>query len=158
MTRLACVLVWRKWQSSTFRVPKTVIERRQLGAQIHNGEVHETATCDPTVLLSRSDHARSKTRTLHCGIDCEQAEVPALASQFHVDAAGKSTGGLDQQELSRIQKGGNFFWVGAIADGEKTLRAEGSVHQTRNVLGIFRLGSAGLDWFDARLVHDGLIF
>jgi hypothetical protein len=58
-----------------------------------------------------------------CGIHREQAKVPALATAFHVDAAGERPGFLDEQELSLLQQCAHFFWVGAVAIGEEMFSA-----------------------------------
>src|SRR5579864_4363681 len=88
IARSVCLLVRRKRQRPTFHIAKAVIKRRELLAKIHNGEVYETAARSPTMFLSSRHHAGSEAGTLRRRSDREQAEITALAPQFHVDASG----------------------------------------------------------------------
>ena len=103
VTGLVSLLVGRKGQGSAFPVTQTVIKPGQLGAQVHDGEIHEMAIRGATVLLRGGNQAGSQTAPLVCRIDCEQAEISAPASQFHVNAAGKCARFLGQQELAFLE-------------------------------------------------------
>src|SRR5580704_18478024 len=139
MARLVWMLVWRKGQSPFFDIPETAIKRRQLSAQIHDGKVHEMATCDATVLLGGRNQARSEAGALQFRIDREQAEVSTPVTQFHVHAADEHASFFGEQKLSFLQQGAHFFRVSAVCVDEEALWAESGIHQASNVLGVFEL-------------------
>jgi hypothetical protein len=139
MTRLVWMLIWRKGQRSAFNIPEPMIKRRQLRTQIHDGEVHKTATRRATVLLGGRNQARSEAGTLRFRIDREQPELSTLVTQFHVHATRENASVFGEQKLSFLHQGANFFRVGTVGGDEETLRAESGIHQPRNILGIVEL-------------------
>jgi len=88
MTRLVGVLVVREGKRSVFAIAQTMIKRGQFGPQVHNRQIHEAAACGAAIVFGGGDHARSKTGTLQCGFDREQAKISAIVSQLDVNASG----------------------------------------------------------------------
>ena len=143
--QLRRMLIVREREGSVFDVSEPPVVSVEFLAQIHDRQVHEKTAGGTAVFFGHRDQARTHTGSLSRGIDCEQAEISSIAAHFLINAADQDAGFFDEQEFSLLEKLAHFVWVGAVRVAEEALRAEGSVHQARNVFGVGEVGGARSD-------------
>jgi hypothetical protein len=121
-----------------------VVVGGQFLANIHEGEVHESASGGAALLLGGGDQARADSGALTLRLHCQQPEVTSFAAQFDINATGQHILFEEHEEFSLLEKGGYFLRVGAIGVDEETLGAKGSIHQARDCGRVGSFGGADL--------------
>lgn len=121
---------------AVFGVAEFAIEGRQLGAEIHDGQIHMVRAHLAGELFGGSHETATHAGFLKRGVNGEQAEVAAVSTELDVDDAGEGAVFFAEEEAAfpEIRKG--FVGYEAVAHDEEGLDFEGLVdegHEGREV-------------------------
>ena len=132
---------WKRFLAR-FHISVAAVERRQLGAQVHDLQVHHGATEGTGVILGGGEHPRPKSLALAGGVDAEQSEVCPLSMRFHIHASPKRAIFLNHQKGAGAEPRPDLVQRDAVDIHEKLLHLEGQVDEPGQGLGVGQTGDA----------------
>ena len=140
MTWLFHGRVGRQLRCAGFDVAEPPIKSRKFFAQVDHTQIHVVKSGGTGMLLGGRNQPRSQTAPLSRWIDRKQSKITAVASWFHVDAAGESLMILRKEEPPRGHQPMNSFGGDAIALDEESLHQKGRIDEARQSLDVSRQG------------------
>src|SRR5277367_2297687 len=126
-----------------FYVAEAAVERRQLRAQVHDAQVHRTATGGARMIFRCIHQAPAETAMLPRRVHGEQAEICSLTAQFDEHTCCEPGGVLGEEKIALLQHRLQQLGGDAIALDEKTFcGAESHVDQPHDGGDVARFGPA----------------
>src|ERR1700754_390450 len=148
MARLLCRHVRRKRRRTVFNIPAMRVERRQLGAQVNNQDVHKTSATRSAILFARVHQRRAESALLARRIDRQESQVSPFTAQFHVNTTAQTMRVLGDKKRALGERTVDFIERDAVAVDKETFgNSKGGVDYGRD---LFRVSGVG----DANFIHD----
>ena len=114
-------------------VAEFAVEGWEFGAEVHDGDVHVVGAHLSGELFGGGDEATAEAGLLKVGIDGEQAEIAAVATQFDIDDSGKGAVFVGEEEAAFFEIRTGIFGREAIAFDEEGFDFEGLVDEGHQV-------------------------
>ena len=119
MTRHLRAQAGRERFGAAFNISPISVKAGQFLAHIHNSQIHVAAACFRAVIFGGDHQPRSKSRLLKLRIHRQQAEVRAIATPLHIDAAAYNAQVIRYQKAAGLKQLVHRRQVNAVVIDEK---------------------------------------
>src|SRR5260370_39620091 len=103
-------------------ISEALVVGGQFLANIHEGEVHESASGGAALLLGGGDQASADSGALTLRLDCQQPEVTSFAAQVDINPTGQHILFEQHEEFPLFEESPDFLTGGAIGVDAENLR------------------------------------